>query len=149
MRACGLPYYISGVIQKREELISRTPGKFAQEDIRVLKRRAIEAIDLRARLVSGRDLETGRPFTDPFDRLVLAMGAQPIRPRIEGTDLGGVFYLRSIFDADAILEQIGSKAVTNVRRRGRGLYRARNGGVSFHLGKRVTIVNSPPDSNLF
>jgi hypothetical protein len=29
---CGLPYYISGVIEKRDELISRTPGKFSRRD---------------------------------------------------------------------------------------------------------------------
>ncbi len=36
---CGLPYYVSGVIKDRDELISRTPGKFAQDGIKILKNR--------------------------------------------------------------------------------------------------------------
>jgi NADPH-dependent 2,4-dienoyl-CoA reductase/sulfur reductase-like enzyme len=46
---CGLPYYISGVIGERDDLISRAPGQFAQEGIRILKNRQIERIDVRIR----------------------------------------------------------------------------------------------------
>ena len=107
---CGLPYYISGVIKERGELLSRTPGQFAQDGIKVLKQRRIEKIDIENRTVSGRNLESGEIFTDHYDRLVLATGAQAIRPKIEGIDLGNVFYLRSIFDADAIFQKFDQRA---------------------------------------
>src|SRR5512139_1922135 len=102
---CGLPYFISGVIEEREDLISRTPGKFAQEGIKILKNRRIEKIDTSNRSLSGRRIGSGETFTDHFDRLVIATGAYAIRPKIEGIDLGNVFYLRSIFDADAFTQQ--------------------------------------------
>jgi NADPH-dependent 2,4-dienoyl-CoA reductase/sulfur reductase-like enzyme len=105
---CGLPYYISGIVKERDELISRTPGKFALDGIRILKNRRIEQIDTKERTISGRMLGSDRTFTDRFDQLVLATGARPIRPKIDGIELGNIFYLRSIFDADAILERIGS-----------------------------------------
>ena len=111
---CGLPYYISGVIKERRELISRTPGQFAQDGIRILKHRRIESIDVANRAISGRDAESGETFTDRFDRLVLATGAQPIQPKIEGLDLGNIFYLRSIFDADTIIEHIRSEDIQSV-----------------------------------
>ena len=47
---CGLPYYISGLIKERQELISRTPGQLAQDGIRVLKHRRIEKIDIEKEL---------------------------------------------------------------------------------------------------
>ncbi len=78
---CGLPYYVSGVIQEREKLMSRSPGKFAEDDIQVLKNRRIEKIDVRNHTVSGRKTGSGESFTDGFDRLVLAGGAYPIRPK--------------------------------------------------------------------
>jgi CoA-dependent NAD(P)H sulfur oxidoreductase len=53
---CGLPYYISGIIKEREELISRTPGKFALDGIRILKNRRIEQIDTKQRTLSGKML---------------------------------------------------------------------------------------------
>ena len=120
---CGLPYYISGVIAKRDELISRTPGKFALDGIRVKPHHRVETIDLKKRMVSGRNLDNDQVFSDTFDRLVIATGAQPIRPRIEGLELHQVYTLRSIFDADRILESVRSEAIRNVVIVGGGLHR--------------------------
>ena len=141
---CGLPYYISGVIKKRQELISRTPGQFAQEGIRILKNRRIEKIDVRNHAVSGRKTGSGEAFTDHFDRLVLAIGAYPIRPKIEGIDLENVFYLRSIFDADAIFERIRSETIRNVVIAGGGYIGLEMAESLVQLGKSVTIVELAP-----
>jgi NADPH-dependent 2,4-dienoyl-CoA reductase/sulfur reductase-like enzyme/rhodanese-related sulfurtransferase len=141
---CGLPYYISGVIKDREELISRTPGKFAQDGIKILKNRKIEKIDLRNSTVSGRRVGSGETFTDRFDRLVIATGAYSIRPKIKGVDLRNVFYLRSVFDADAILERIQSKDIQNVVIAGGGYIGLEMAESLVHLGKIVTIVELAP-----
>jgi NADPH-dependent 2,4-dienoyl-CoA reductase/sulfur reductase-like enzyme/rhodanese-related sulfurtransferase len=141
---CGLPYYISGLIQRRGELISRTPGQFAQDGIRVLKHRRIENIDAKNHTISGRNLDSGEIFTDHFDRLVLATGAQSIRPKIEGLDLGHVFYLRSIFDADAILEHIRSEEIRNVVIAGGGYIGLEMAESLIQLGKKVIIVELAP-----
>jgi NADPH-dependent 2,4-dienoyl-CoA reductase/sulfur reductase-like enzyme/rhodanese-related sulfurtransferase len=141
---CGLPYYISGVIGKRQELISRTPGQFAQEGIKVLKNRRVEGIDVRNRTVSGQEIGSGKTFTDHYDRLVIATGAYPIRPKIEGVDLKNVFYLRSIFDADAILERIRSEDIQNVVIVGGGYIGLEMAESLVHLRKNVTIVELAP-----
>jgi len=78
---CGLPYYISGVIGERDDLISRTPGKFALEGIRILKNRRIENIDVQNHVIFGQKIGSGESFTDHYDRLVIATGAYPIRPK--------------------------------------------------------------------
>jgi len=141
---CGLPYYISGVIEDREELISRTPGKFATDGIKILKNRKIGKIDLQNSVVSGRRVGSGETFTDHFDRLVIATGAYAIRPKIEGIDLRNVFYLRSIFDADAILEHIKLKDIQNVVIAGGGYIGLEMAESLVHLGKNVTIVELAP-----
>ena len=141
---CGLPYYISGVIEDREELISRMPGKFAQDGIKILKNRRIEKIDLQNSTVTGRRVGSGETVTDQFDRLVIATGAYPIRPNIEGIDLKNVFYLRSIFDADAIFEQIRSEGIQNVVIAGGGYIGLEMAESLVHLGKNVTIVELAP-----
>ena len=137
---CGLPYYVSGLIKGRQELISRTPGKFAQDGIRVQKNRRVEKIDIGTRTVSGRNLGSGEAFSESFDRLVVATGAQAIRPRIEGIDLANVFYLRSIFDADAILQRIGSGDIRNVVIAGGGYIGLEMAESLVRLGKKVTII---------
>ena len=141
---CGLPYYTSGVIEEREKLISRTPGQFAMDGIRVLKNRRIEKIDVRNRQVSGRKVGSGETFTDHFDRLVLATGASAIRPKMEGIDLNNIFYLRSIFDADSFIQQIRSQSIENVVIVGGGYIGLEMAESLVHLGKHVTIVELAP-----
>lgn len=141
---CGLPYFISGVISKREELISRTPGKFAQDGIKVLRKRRIEEINVTEKTISGKHLETGETFKDHFDRLVIATGAEPIRPKLEGIDLKNVFYLRSIFDSDAILQAMSSDKVSDVAIAGGGYIGLEMAESLIRLGKRVTIIEMAP-----
>jgi NADPH-dependent 2,4-dienoyl-CoA reductase/sulfur reductase-like enzyme/rhodanese-related sulfurtransferase len=141
---CGLPYYISGVVKERRELLSRTAGQFAQEGIRIKKHRRIEEIDIGKHTISGRDLESGEIFTDHFDRLLIATGAQTIKPKIEGLDLKNVFYLRSIFDADTIVERIRSEDIRNVVIAGGGYIGLEMAESLVELGKEVTIVELAP-----
>jgi NADPH-dependent 2,4-dienoyl-CoA reductase/sulfur reductase-like enzyme/rhodanese-related sulfurtransferase len=141
---CGLPYYISGVVKERDELISRTPGKFVLDGIRILKNRRIEQIDTKERAISGRVVGSEKTFTDRFDRLVLATGAKPIQPKIEGIELGNVFYLRSIFDADGILEHVRSNQIQKVVIAGGGYIGLEMAEVLILLGKKVTIVELAP-----
>lgn len=141
---CGLPYFIGGVIKERDQLISRTPGKFALDGIKVLKGRRIEDVDVRGKTVSGKNLESGEQFEDHFDRLVFATGAEPIRPRIEGIDLRNVFYLRSIFDADAILQAIRSEKITDVVIAGGGYIGLEMAESLVRSDKKVTIVELAP-----
>jgi NADPH-dependent 2,4-dienoyl-CoA reductase/sulfur reductase-like enzyme/rhodanese-related sulfurtransferase len=141
---CGLPYYISGIVKERDELISRTPGKFALDEIRILKNRRIEKIDTKQRTLSGKMLGSNKMFTDRFDRLVIATGAKPIRPKIEGIELGNIFYLRSVFDADAILEIIRSDQIQKVVVAGGGYIGLEMAETLILLGKAVTIVELAP-----
>ena len=141
---CGLPYYISGVVKERKELLSRTAGQFALDGIRIQKHRRIEEIDVGKRTIWGRNLESGEIFTDHFNRLVIATGAQPIRPKIEGLKLKNVFYLRSIFDADAIVERIRSEEIRNVIIAGGGYIGLEMAESLLQLGKKVTIIELAP-----
>jgi NADPH-dependent 2,4-dienoyl-CoA reductase/sulfur reductase-like enzyme/rhodanese-related sulfurtransferase len=141
---CGLPYYISGIVKERDEIISRTPGKFVLDEIRILKNRRIEQIDTKQRIVSGKMHGSDKIFTDRFDQLVLATGAKPIRPKIEGIELGNIFYLRSIFDADDILESVRSDQVQKVVIAGGGYIGLEMAEALILLGKEVTIVEFAP-----
>lgn len=141
---CGLPYYISGVVQERDKLISRTPGKFALDGIKVLRRRRIEGIDPLKKVIYGKNLESDEMFEDHFDRLVIATGAESIRPKIEGVGLKNVFYLRSIFDADAILQVLKSDTIRRVAIAGGGYIGLEMAESLIELGKGVTIVELAP-----
>src|SRR5919112_1260642 len=99
---CGLPYLLSGVVGTREELVARTPERFAKQDIEVLVRHRVEQLDAAGKRLSVRDLAAGETFEDSYDRLVVATGARAVLPPIPGADLDGVFKLRFLTDSDEV-----------------------------------------------
>ena len=106
---CGLPYYIGGVITDREDLTLQTPESFKERfniDVRVLN----EAVKISpdAKTVTVKNLRTGEIYEEPYDNLILSMGAEPIRPNIEGADGSNVFTLRNIPDALKIKNYINT-----------------------------------------
>jgi len=137
---CGLPYYVGGVIPERKKLLIKTAEQFSQDGIQVLKRHRVDHLDLEKRRVSGQNLTTGQPFTDNYDRLVVATGSEVIRPKVPGLDLGNVFQLHSIYDADAILPKIQSSEVKEVVVVGGGYIGLEMAEALTVLGKKVTIV---------
>jgi CoA-dependent NAD(P)H sulfur oxidoreductase len=77
---CGLPYLLSGVVEERDDLVARTPEKFAEKDIDVLVRHRVERIDATGKNLSVLNLKTGQAFEDAYDRLVIATGARAVLP---------------------------------------------------------------------
>ena len=80
---CGLPYYIGGKIESREELIVNTPEKYAAlTGVQVYTGREATALDSKAKIVTAKNLQTGEEEQYPYDRLVIATGASPVLPPI-------------------------------------------------------------------
>jgi NADPH-dependent 2,4-dienoyl-CoA reductase/sulfur reductase-like enzyme/rhodanese-related sulfurtransferase len=104
---CGLPYYLGGVIEEREQLLVVSPERMRDRyGIDVRTRTSIEAIDRKRQRVVARDLVTGRVYEEPYDKLILATGAAPIRPPLPGIDLPGIVILRNMQDADRIKQTL-------------------------------------------
>lgn len=75
---CGLPYYVGGVIEDEAELTLQTPESFrARFNVDVRVHHEVTAIDPKGKSVTVRNLETGKTFTETYDKLVLSPGARP------------------------------------------------------------------------
>jgi NADPH-dependent 2,4-dienoyl-CoA reductase/sulfur reductase-like enzyme/rhodanese-related sulfurtransferase len=100
---CGLPYYVGGEITDRSKLLVVSADLLArrfQLDVRI--RQEVQSIDRAAKTVRVLNRTTGTTYTQPYDRLILAPGAAPLVPPIEGADADGVFTLRNVADVDRI-----------------------------------------------
>ncbi len=102
---CGLPYYIGGVIEEKKELIVKTPEDFKLlTGIDIFTKHEAIKIDKDLKIVDVKDLLTGEVKQCTYDHLVIATGASPFVPPIEGTALLGVYTVRTVNDAQAIRE---------------------------------------------
>ena len=92
---CGLPYYVGGGIETREELIVNTPAKYTGlTGVEVRTEMEAVAVDAAAKTVTFANGEVVS-----YDKLVIATGAAPFVPNVPGTNLPGVFTMRTPDDA--------------------------------------------------
>lgn len=97
---CGLPYYVGHVIEDREQLIVNTPEKYSKlTGVTVLTETEAVKVDPEAKKVVAKNVNTGEEQEHTYDKLVISVGASPIKPPIEGCDLENVFFVRTPEDA--------------------------------------------------
>ena len=100
--ACGLPYLVGGEVAGPDELVARSPEEFRRSGVDVRTDHEVVSIDTDARTVEVRGPGSGGTTVEPYDELLIATGAVPVRPPFPGIDARGVFDLRTIPDGVAV-----------------------------------------------
>ena len=97
---CGLPYYVGNLITEQKDLIVNTPESFAKlTGVNVITEAEVTKINPNKKEVEALHLTTKETQTYAYDKLVIATGADPIKPPITGIDLKGVYLMRTPEDA--------------------------------------------------
>ena len=142
---CGLPYYIGGTIEERDNLLVMTPEKFRQwmnVDIRI-KNEAV-SIDREKKEVVILNHSTGEEYRESYDYLVLSPGAEPLRPPLPGIEGEGIFSLRTIPDTDRIYNYLQEKEPRKAVVVGAGYIGLEMAENLKHRGLDVTVVELAP-----
>ncbi len=106
---CGLPYYVGGEIEQREELVVNSPAKFTGlTGAAVFPGQEAVGVDPSGKTVRLRAVADGSEKTVSYDKLIIATGATPFVPPLEGRDRKGVFTVRTPDDAVAIRDYVKS-----------------------------------------
>ena len=97
--ACGLPYFVGGIIDQPDDLVSLNVDQMTnQRGVPTFIHHEVTSIDRTAQTVTVRDLDSGKSWQQPYDKLVIATGAHAIVPDIPGADAEGVYTLRTVED---------------------------------------------------
>ncbi|MEV0965925.1 MULTISPECIES: FAD-dependent oxidoreductase [unclassified Streptomyces] len=139
--ACGIPYWVGGDVEHREQLVARSPQEHRSRGIDLRMRTEVLEIDVPGRRVRSRDLESGAESWTGYDKLVIATGARPVRPGLPGIDAPGVHGVQTLDDGQALLDTLtgleGRRAVVV----GAGYIGVEMAEALLKRGFEVTVVN--------
>lgn len=104
---CGLPYYIGPEIEEREQLVPRDVNYFKKKyNVDMYTNHRVLAILPQTKVLTVKNLVSGQVFSENYDRLVIATGAQAVVLPIEGSNKSNVFFLRNVVSADRIRNHV-------------------------------------------
>jgi NADPH-dependent 2,4-dienoyl-CoA reductase/sulfur reductase-like enzyme len=106
---CGLPYYLSGDVSDWRDLAHRTTSDLEQAGIRLLLDHTARAVDFAGKQVTVTNPGGGERQLG-YDQLVVATGAVPVRPSIDGLELDGVQMLHTMGDTFALHQALTTGA---------------------------------------
>lgn len=140
---CGLPYYIGGVIQNRDELLLQTPeGMKNRYNIEVRVHSEVIRIDRVQKMVEYINHKTNERKQESYDLLLLSPGAAPIIPPIPGIQSDKIFTLRNVPDTDMILSKIKGDQVKRATVVGGGFIGIEMAENLIELGIDVTLIEA-------
>jgi NADPH-dependent 2,4-dienoyl-CoA reductase/sulfur reductase-like enzyme len=139
--ACGIPYWVAGDVDSAEQLVARSPQEHRVRGIDVRLHARATAIDLdnRAVQVAGAD-----PVG--YDQLLVATGAQPLRPDLPGLAAPNVLALQTLDDGAHAIEVLQSRE-PQARRAvvlGAGYIGIEMAEALVRRGYAVTVVDKAP-----
>lgn len=140
---CGLPYHVGGVIPDRDNLLVMSAEGFRKRfNVDVRTSCEATAIDRTAKTVTVRNAD-GSVEALPYDRLLLATGATPIRISVPGLPDDRVFTLNSLTDMDRLIAAVrGAKSALVIGGGAIGVETAEN---LAHRGLTMTLVEKAPN----
>lgn len=148
---CGLPYYVSGAVSERKRLYStgagveRNAGYFSKvKNIQVLTGTVAVSIDRQSQEVEIQSKDGGEARRIPYDRLILATGAETLEPPIPGKDLENVLRLKKVEDADRFRAHVQGHPGAQLVIVGGGLIGLEMAEAAKERGCRVTVVEMLP-----
>ncbi|HSY23060.1 MAG TPA: FAD/NAD(P)-binding oxidoreductase, partial [Polyangiaceae bacterium] len=138
---CGLPFYLSGETPRWESLAHRTRADIESRGIELWLDCVAERIDPVARRVSVTTADR-RLQSLSYDRLVIATGAMPAPPPIDGLDTPGVYSLHTMAESFAVHEHLESRQPRGAVIVGGGYIGVEMADALRHRGLQVTLLEA-------
>ncbi|MEY4494306.1 MAG: hypothetical protein RL570_421 [Actinomycetota bacterium] len=136
---CGLPYFVSDVISRRDNLLLQTPDALWNRfRIKAKVQHMVTAINREAKTVEVKNLDTGKITNDTYDKLVIATGARPRKLDVPGIERA--LWLRNVTDADSVKQALQNAENKTVAILGAGFIGIELAENIRHMDIPVTII---------
>ncbi|MFE2922488.1 FAD-dependent oxidoreductase [Streptomyces goshikiensis] len=139
--ACGIPYWIGGQVAGPDDLIARTPEEHRARGIDLRTRTEVVELDVAGRRVRARDLDSGAESWTGYDRLVLATGARPVRPRLPGIGAHGVHGVQTLDDGRRLMDTLERREIRRAVVVGAGYIGVEMAEALVSRGYEVTVLH--------
>ena len=144
---CGLPYYLGATVKDLNDLMTtsweavRTPEFMkATKDIDTLLGWEATKINRAEKTVEVKEVKTGEMKVLPYDKLVIATGADNFKPPMEGINATGVFGMKTPKDAVDMQNYIKEQGVSDVVVIGAGLIGMECAEAFINWGLNTTVI---------
>lgn len=142
---CGTALWVGRQIDSYENLFYTSEGCFEQKGAKIHMETTVSSVDFDKKIVFC-DKNDGTSFTETYDKLILATGSLPIAPKIEGSDLGGVHFLKLFQDGQHVDKAMAHPKVNNVAVIGAGYIGVEIAEAAKRRGKNVRLFDLAPTS---
>lgn len=140
--ACGLPYYVGDFNDDYRRMIARTKEAFEESGVRCKLHHEVTRVDFDKKEVTVHDIKNNRSFTDYYDKLMIAVGANAVIPPFEGSYLVGVHSLKTLEEGIFLREYAKADHVKHVTIVGGGYIGIECAEAFLHLGKKVRVIEA-------
>ncbi|MER5564716.1 FAD-dependent oxidoreductase [Streptomyces goshikiensis] len=139
--ACGIPYWIGGQVAGPDALIARTPEEHRARGIDLRTRTEVVELDVAGQRVRARELDSGAESWTGYDRLVLATGARPVRPRLPGIGAHGVHGVQTLDDGRRLMDTLERREIRRAVVVGAGYIGVEMAEALVSRGYEVTVLH--------
>ncbi len=140
--ACGIPYFISEIVETAEELIVRSPEEFRNKyhiDVKTLHR--VTEVDSENKRVKVLDIGNTTEFWQEYEQLLIATGGKAYCPNVKGRDAEGIFGVSTLKSGIKIESFIETKKPKSAIIVGGGYIGLEMAEALLIRGLKVTIIN--------
>lgn len=144
--ACGIPYFISGIVENLEELIVRSPEKFIDKyNIQVKTLHEVIEVDTDQNRILVHNYKDRTQFWESYDKLLIATGGKSFCPEVENHTVDGIFGIQTLTSGKKVAAFIEERQPKNAVIVGGGYIGLEMAEASILAGIKVTIIDRSPE----